>query len=93
MVEKFNSFVLLFLLPELLTNRLNNTGTPYDPYTEDASVDDDTTLYCICREPEYGPMIGCDASSCKNMWFHFSCVGVTEEPDGEWYCPDCRQSQ
>ena len=32
------------------------------------------------------PMIACNAPDIG--WFHFSCIGITEEPnsDEEWYC-------
>ncbi|CAH0519349.1 unnamed protein product [Peronospora belbahrii] len=23
-------------------------------------------------------------------WFHFSCVGLTDQPAGKWYCHDCK---
>jgi len=32
------------------------------------------------------PIIACDALNCAIEWFHFSCVGITEDPnnDEEW---------
>jgi hypothetical protein len=27
---------------------------------------------------------------CEREWFHFQCVGLTEAPTDDWYCPDCR---
>ena len=38
-------------------------------------------------------MIGCDAPDCQIEWFHFSCVGVTEEPqtDEKWFCNECKE--
>jgi hypothetical protein len=35
-------------------------------------------------------MIGCDASDCPYEWFHFECVGISEAPEGTYYCPECR---
>lgn len=35
-------------------------------------------------------MIGCDANDCPYEWFHFECVGISEAPEGQWYCPECR---
>jgi len=52
-------------------------------------------VYCYCRTPEEpgNPMIGCDASDCPIEWFHFSHVGITEEPqtDEEWFCDGCKE--
>ena len=38
---------------------------------------DPTLLYCICKQPQYGEMVGCD--SCSG-WFHFNCVGLKTKP-------------
>ena len=46
-------------------------------------------IYCLCHQPETGVMCACDR--CQ-LWFHNSCVGLSEEPDlGEekWICPIC----
>ena len=51
--------------------------------------DDDDGVYCLCREPAYGPMIACDSPECPNEWFHFQCVGLDVEPTGEWFCNEC----
>ena len=45
--------------------------------------------YCICQQPSQGQMIGCDSDSCRYEWFHYACVGVSEEPE-DWLCPECR---
>ena len=47
-------------------------------------------LYCYCKQKEFGPMIACDNPSCLYEWFHFPCVNLVDEPDGDWFCPDCR---
>ena len=38
-------------------------------------------------------MIGCDNSDCEREWYHFSCVGIKDQPTGQWYCPadECQQ--
>ena len=38
-------------------------------------------------------MIACDGPDCPIEWFHFSCVGITEEPetDEEWFCDQCKE--
>ena len=37
-------------------------------------------------------MIACDGPNCETEWFHFSCVGINEDPnsDEEWYCDECK---
>ena len=58
--------------------------------------------YCICHGPEDGTvMIACSRkrSRCKGdsvrpqsadrEWYHLQCVGLAEEPRGEWLCPAC----
>lgn len=52
---------------------------------QDASAD----LYCYCRRPYVGEMIGCDGEGCHIEWFHFECVGILMAPQGKWFCPDC----
>ena len=39
-------------------------------------------------------MIACEHPDCEAEWFHYSCIGLTEEPvpDGDWFCPDCQKS-
>ncbi len=33
----------------------------------------DDKKYCICQQPSYGDMVGCDNEKCPYEWFHFSC--------------------
>eukprot|EP00514_Thraustochytrium_sp_LLF1b_P005690 CAMPEP_0184527978 /NCGR_PEP_ID=MMETSP0198_2-20121128/11526_1 /TAXON_ID=1112570 /ORGANISM="Thraustochytrium sp., Strain LLF1b" /LENGTH=323 /DNA_ID=CAMNT_0026919753 /DNA_START=370 /DNA_END=1338 /DNA_ORIENTATION=+ len=50
-------------------------------------------LYCICDQPSFGEMIGCDNDNCKREWFHLECVGIKPaqlKSGQEWYCSDCR---
>ena len=47
------------------------------------------TLYCICAQEEYGDMIACDNINCQIEWFHFGCVGISEIPNGPWFCMNC----
>lgn len=54
--------------------------------------------YCLCRGDDVGKMIGCDGKDCGfncpgNGWFHFECVGISDDPAGKnqnWYCESCR---
>ncbi len=44
---------------------------------------------CICGVEGSGDWIACDSESCAVHWYHWECVGVTEEPVGDWICPRC----
>ena len=69
------------------------TGTPYDPTVDsDSDVDSDCDEN-ICREIPYGTMVACDAPNCPYEWFHFDCVGLSEEPSGEWFCSECSKNE
>lgn len=46
--------------------------------------------FCFCKKGSVGNMIACDGDDCDIEWFHWKCVGLTEDPKGSWYCPDCR---
>lgn len=71
-----------------------------DENDEDVEMDEgddegegDDKKYCICHSVSYGNMVACDNDDCPNEWFHWSCVAVTREPVGKWYCPDCRKGR
>ena len=53
--------------------------------------DGDDTRYCFCHNVSYGDMVACDNENCPYQWFHWGCIGITEEPVGEWLCPHCRK--
>ncbi|KAI9721879.1 MAG: hypothetical protein M1828_004974 [Chrysothrix sp. TS-e1954] len=66
----------------------------------DAEADEDEELFCFCRQPFVGKMIGCEeGDACKNgVWFHFDCLGWDEmgpeakkARSGRWFCPLCRE--
>uniref|UniRef100_H3G7E0 Inhibitor of growth protein n=1 Tax=Phytophthora ramorum TaxID=164328 RepID=H3G7E0_PHYRM len=57
--------------------------------SEDLPIDPNEPIYCSCRRVSFGQMVGCDNDDCKYEWFHFSCVGLTDQPAGKWYCQDC----
>lgn len=52
----------------------------------------DEPTYCYCQKPSHGAMVGCNNEECPIEWFHFACVGLTEEPQGDWYCKECREA-
>lgn len=51
--------------------------------------EENVELFCTCRKVSYGDMVACDGKNCLIEWFHYECVGITVEPKGTWYCPDC----
>lgn len=58
--------------------------------SEDLPIDPNEPIYCSCRRVSFGQMVGCDNDDCKYEWFHFTCVGLTDQPAGKWYCHDCK---
>lgn len=58
---------------------------------EDEDEDNDDQLYCYCQKVSFGNMVGCDNDNCEYQWFHWECVGLKSEPEGEWLCPTCRK--
>lgn len=73
-----------------------------EPVFEPApAVEEDNSMYCFCKQPSFGDMIGCDnEESCPNGdWFHYKCVGLLNRVDAlkyttgqqKWFCSDhCR---
>lgn len=61
-----------------------------DISTDEPNGEDLPPIYCICREPEAGTMIGCDI--CKE-WYHIQCVQESDKSDLEdsdyYSCPFC----
>lgn len=60
---------------------------------EEGGEVEDTRLYCVCKQVSFGSMVGCDDKDCPFEWFHWTCVGLTEEPKGKWYCQHCSQKR
>lgn len=52
---------------------------------------EDTNLYCFCQTVSHGNMVACDNEKCRFEWFHMSCVGMTQEPEGRWLCDECKK--
>ena len=57
---------------------------------EEDEGEGDDRKYCTCRSVSYGNMVACDNDDCPYEWFHWSCVGISSEPRGKWFCPECR---
>lgn len=73
------------------------------PSHETTVTEEDNNLYCFCKQPSSGDMIGCDnEKSCPNGdWFHYKCVGLLNRVDAlkyttgkeKWFCSDyCREA-
>jgi inhibitor of growth protein 3 len=71
------------------TNRASRREASDDE--DDEEAEEDNTLYCTCQRPSFGEMIGCDNDNCEFQWFHYECVGIKQQPAGEWLCPSCRR--
>lgn len=52
---------------------------------------EDVDAFCYCKKPSVGTMIACDSDNCEIEWFHWECVGLTADPVGAWFCPQCRE--
>jgi inhibitor of growth protein 3 len=58
---------------------------------EQDEEESDDTKYCFCQRVSFGDMVACDNDNCQFQWFHWECVGIKEEPVGDWLCPDCKK--
>ena len=83
---------LKYVLPEFLTRSLESGGEipVASTGTNKQALPDNSDKYCYYRQGEHGSMIACDTPNCPIEWFHFPCVGFTNEPVGEWFCKECR---
>ncbi|MBE7181416.1 MAG: hypothetical protein INR71_09455, partial [Terriglobus roseus] len=70
-------------------SRMGADGTADDDVDMEEE-DSDDTKYCTCQRVSFGNMICCDNDNCRYQWFHWQCVGLEHEPEGDWLCPDCR---
>lgn len=61
-----------------------------DVEMDDVEGEGDDRKYCTCRSVSYGNMVACDNDDCPYEWFHWSCVAMTKEPAGTWFCDECR---
>lgn len=68
------------------------TISTVDSTLPDMPVDPNEPVYCYCRGPSSGTMVGCENEECEREWFHLPCVGLTAAPPEhvKWYCNDCR---
>eukprot|EP00750_Incisomonas_marina_P032696 INCI9298.1.p1 GENE.INCI9298.1~~INCI9298.1.p1 ORF type:complete len:404 (-),score=74.10 INCI9298.1:272-1483(-) len=40
-----------------------------------------------------GTMIACDGKDHPEQWYHLSCVGLDDEPNGQWFCFACTHAK
>ena len=52
-----------------------------------------TGIYCTCQNSSHGDMVKCSNRQCLYQWFHYGCVGLSEEPRGKWLCSRCQKAQ
>lgn len=57
----------------------------------DQSTNNNVPIYCICKQPAFGDMVGCDNENCEVEWYHYPCVNLTRPPKNKWLCPTCTQ--
>jgi len=72
----------------------HNDGAADDVAMDEGGYEDegdDNKLYCICHSVSHGNMVACDNENCPYEWFHWECVGMTQEPKGRWLCTECRK--
>lgn len=62
-----------------------------DGALDDDEMEEDNKPYCICNSVSHGNMVACDNENCVKEWFHWECVGLTQEPVGKWLCPECEK--
>lgn len=70
------------------------------PIPEPKVENEDSEVYCFCKQRSFGDMIACDNAKCPNgEWFHYKCVGLLNRVEAlrykteKWYCSDgCREA-
>ena len=59
---------------------------------QEAELDSELEVCFLCKVPPQdeadGLLLCCDGPKCDNMC-HMHCLGLTEEPEGDWLCPPC----
>lgn len=77
-VYRMNAVFRNFVLPELLT-RSFLTMTDEKP--------SNVSFRCSCKRIVNDVrFILCSNINCQNEFYHYSCVGITRKPPGDWYC-------
>ena len=93
-MTKMSTFWHSVILPELLTNQIQNLSSISHPSDTSSSCTDTTTrqLFCICRSPEEDEdMVACDMC---DKWFHIRCIKLKKLPTCRvWYCKSCKNKK
>lgn len=85
-----NDFIMLGDYPsEALLTPIGEVHFPVNDKT-----DNRPEHYCVCSRGNIGNMVLCGGQDCPYAWFHYSCVGITEDlTDSEsWLCPFCDET-
>lgn len=89
-VPRLGTFWEKFILPELLTRKLENQECQAQPSSSCA-----TNTYCYCGlSDDSQVMVGCDGLNCPyNGWIHQDCIRPKRKtvPKGKWYCKECKK--
>ncbi|CAF5214025.1 unnamed protein product, partial [Rotaria magnacalcarata] len=72
-------------------NSKHSSGSFTHKSLSNSSLGDSQILYCLCRSSDCSTfMIACDAC---NIWYHGSCIGVSEKESAKienFFCHRCR---
>lgn len=85
-VRKASSFFIKGVLPEVMGKYFTRLSIA----SKEDEEDEEEGPWCYCQTEIDSTLIGCDNSDCQIEWYHMSCVNLTVEPDGEWFCPSCQ---
>ncbi|KAI1707169.1 mediator complex subunit 27 domain-containing protein [Ditylenchus destructor] len=56
-------------------------------------ADADDQMWCVCHQiSNTMQMVCCDRMECNISWFHWKCVGLTQQPGCEWFCEACNST-
>jgi len=64
------------LLAQTTGNVLQDVQQTLQTSTSDISLEQ---RWCNCDQIESGQMVGCDNENCKIVWFHFTCLKLTNK--------------
>lgn len=81
---------LLSLTHSQETKGDEDIASPQQALGYEMPLDPNEPKYCICNGVSSGDMIACDNKECPIEWFHYSCLGITKAPEGQWFCLHCR---
>lgn len=75
---------------ESILSEMDADGMDVDAEGGEEGEEGDDQKYCTCQRVSWGDMVACDNEDCPYEWFHWDCVGLTKEPQGAWFCEECR---